>query len=162
MAFIISKQSQSKWSKNIFSIQLILIILFLLIIAAINIWASPVKSIAPIVGVVLLLAVVFYFIKSAAYNHLQKAIAISVASMSLCFFLLKEEGHHLLPTHIKVKSNKQLVRSDNSAIQNSLFDYVLGEDLNETEKSVAMYLDEQEQLLWWYRNRVRKDFHIQG
>ncbi len=80
----------------------------------------------------------------------------------LCFFLLKEEGHHLLPTHIKVKSNRQLVRSDNSPIQQSLFDYVPEEDLNDTEKTVAIYLDEQEQLLWWYRNRVRKDFHIQG
>ena len=80
----------------------------------------------------------------------------------LCFFLIQEEGHHLLPSRIKVKSNKQLVRNDNSAIQNSLFDYVPDEDLNDTEKSVAIYLDEQEQLLWWYRNRVRKDFHIQG
>ena len=67
-----------------------------------------------------------------------------------------------MPAHIKVKSNKQLVRSDNSPIQKSLFDYVPEEDINETEKSIAIYLDEQEQLLWWYRNRVRKDFHIQG
>lgn len=80
----------------------------------------------------------------------------------LCFFLIKEKGHHLLPTHIQVKSNKQLVRADNSGIQKSLFDYVAEEDINETEKTVAIYLDEQEQLLWWYRNRVRKDFHIQG
>ena len=80
----------------------------------------------------------------------------------LCFFLIHEKGHHLLPAHIKVKSNKQLVRSDNSPIQKSLFDYVPEEDINETEKSIAIYLDEQEQLLWWYRNRVRKDFHIQG
>jgi type III restriction enzyme len=80
----------------------------------------------------------------------------------LCFFLIQESGHHILPSHIKVKSNKQLVRSDNSPIQNSLFDYVPDEDLNDTEKTVAIYLDEQEQLLWWYRNRVRKDFHIQG
>jgi type III restriction enzyme len=83
-------------------------------------------------------------------------------SKKLFFFLLKGEGHHLLPKHIKVKSNKQLIRNDNSAIQNSLFDYIPDEDLNDTEKSVAIYLDEQEQLLWWYRNRVRKDFHIQG
>ncbi len=80
----------------------------------------------------------------------------------LCFFLIHEKGHHLLPSHIKVKSNRQLVRADNSPIQNSLFDYVPDEDLNETEKKVAIYLDKEEQLLWWYRNRVRKDFHIQG
>ncbi|MBN9352018.1 MAG: DEAD/DEAH box helicase family protein [Chitinophagaceae bacterium] len=80
----------------------------------------------------------------------------------LFFFLLQDKGHHLIPTHIKVKSNRQLVRSDNSPVQKSLFDYVPDEDLNETEKAVAIYLDEQEQLLWWYRNRARKDFHIQG
>lgn len=80
----------------------------------------------------------------------------------LCFFLIQEKGHHLLPSHIKVKSNKQLVRADNSPIQHSLFDYVPDEDLNETEKKVAIYLDKEEQLLWWYRNRVRRDFHIQG
>ncbi|MCC6599175.1 MAG: hypothetical protein IT223_00710 [Crocinitomicaceae bacterium] len=80
----------------------------------------------------------------------------------LCFFLIQEKGHHLLPSHIKVKSNRQLVRTDNSPIQKSLFDYVPDEDLNETEKTFASYRDEQEQLLWWYRNRVRKDFQIQG
>ncbi len=80
----------------------------------------------------------------------------------LLFFLIQEQGHHILPSHIKVKSNRQLVRSDNSPIQASLFDYVPEEDLDGTEKTVAIYLDEQEQLLWWYRNRSRKDFHIQG
>lgn len=80
----------------------------------------------------------------------------------LCFFLIREQGHHVLPPYIKVKSSRQLVRSDNSPIQKSLFDIVPEEDLNDTERAVAIYLDEQEQLLWWYRNRVRKDFHIQG
>ena len=80
----------------------------------------------------------------------------------LCFFLIQEKGYHLLPSHIKVKSNRQLVRPDNSPIQKSLFDYVPDEDLNDVEKTIAIYLDEQEQLLWWYRNRVKKDFHIQG
>jgi type III restriction enzyme len=43
-----------------------------------------------------------------------------------------------------------------------LFDYIGEEDFNDTEKAVAIYLDEQAKLLWWYRNRARKDFHIQG
>ncbi len=80
----------------------------------------------------------------------------------LCFFLICEDKCHLLPSNIKIKSNKQLVRDDNSAIQQSLFDYVADEDFNGLEKAVAVYLDEQEQLLWWYRNRVKKDFYIQG
>ena len=36
------------------------------------------------------------------------------------------------------------------------------ENINELEKSVAIYLDEQEKLLWWYRNMSRQDYHIQG
>lgn len=80
----------------------------------------------------------------------------------LFFFLLEESGHHLLPTRIKIKGNRSLVREDNSPIQKSLFDQVFEEDFNETEKSVAIYLDRQEKLLWWYRNRSRQDYHIQG
>lgn len=80
----------------------------------------------------------------------------------LCFFLVQDKGHHILPPRIKVNSNRQLVRADNSPISKSLFDYVPEEELNETEKAIAIYLDEQEQLLWWYRNRARQDFHIQG
>jgi type III restriction enzyme len=97
-------------------------------------------------------------------NRLAETVFKSLLdTKKLCFFLIKEKGHHLLPTHIQVKSNKRLINENtNAEIQKSLFDYVADEDLNETEKAVAIYLDEQEQLLWWYRNRVRKDFHIQG
>jgi len=81
----------------------------------------------------------------------------------VCFFLLSGKGGYTLPSHIKVKNNsKALVRSDNSPIQRSLFDFVPEEEFNETEKSVAIYLDEQEKLLWWYRNLSRQDFYIQG
>ncbi|MBK7097396.1 MAG: DEAD/DEAH box helicase family protein [Sphingobacteriales bacterium] len=80
----------------------------------------------------------------------------------LCFFLIESKGGFVLPSRIKVKSNKQLVRNDNTSIQRSLFDYVPEENINDLEKSVAIYLDEQEKLLWWYRNMSRQDYHIQG
>ncbi|MBX9850765.1 MAG: DEAD/DEAH box helicase family protein [Cytophagaceae bacterium] len=79
----------------------------------------------------------------------------------LCFFLLTQKGF-LLPPRINVKSNKQLVRNDNTPIQRSLFDYVPEENINDLEKSVAIYLDEQEKLLWWYRNVSQQNYHIQG
>jgi len=85
-----------------------------------------------------------------------------VADKKLCFFLLTDKGGFELPSRIKVKSNKQLVRNDNTPIQKSLFDYVPEENINDLEKSVAIYLDEQEKLLWWYRNMSRQDYHIQG
>lgn len=80
----------------------------------------------------------------------------------LHFFLISDKGGFVLPSRIKVKSNKQLIRNDNTPIQKSLFDYVPEENINELEKSVAIYLDEQEKLLWWYRNMSRQDYHIQG
>ena len=98
-AFVINKQPQPKWSKNIFIIQLVLIAILLLVVVVINGWAFPVKSIVTIIGVVLLLAVVFYFIKSTAYNLLQKAVASSVATMALCFFLLNSNFYMKLLTY---------------------------------------------------------------
>lgn len=80
----------------------------------------------------------------------------------LFFFLLAGKGHHQIPSRIKVKGNKQLVRVDNSPIQKSLFEQSFDEEFNETEKRVAIYLDEQEKLLWWYRNISRQHYHIQG
>jgi type III restriction enzyme len=85
-----------------------------------------------------------------------------VADKKLCFFLISDKGGFVLPSRIKVRSNKQLVRNDNTPIQRSLFDYVPEENINDLEKSVAIYLDEQEKLLWWYRNMSRQDYHIQG
>lgn len=85
-----------------------------------------------------------------------------VEQKKLCFFLITDKGGFILPSRIKVKSNKQLVRNDNTPIQKSLFDYVPEENINDLEKSVAIYLDEQEKLLWWYRNMSRQDYHIQG
>jgi len=85
-----------------------------------------------------------------------------VEKKKLHFFLISGEGGFVLPSRIKVKSNKQLIRNDNTPIQKSLFDYVPEENINDLEKSVAIYLDEQEKLLWWYRNMSRQDYHIQG
>ena len=85
-----------------------------------------------------------------------------IGEKKLLFFLLTKKGGFVLPSRIKVKSNKQLVRNDNTPIERSLFDYVPEENINGLEKSVAIYLDEQEKLLWWYRNMSRQDYHIQG
>jgi hypothetical protein len=47
-------------------------------------------------------------------------------------------------------------------MRQSLFDYV-PDDLNDYEKSVALFLDEHPQVLWWYRNLVGpENFSVQG
>lgn len=85
-----------------------------------------------------------------------------IAKNELFFFLIAEQGFHLLPSHIEVNKTSKLVRNNNDPIQNSLFDYVPEDDYNGLEKPVAIYLDEQERLLWWYRNMSKQHYHIQG
>ena len=86
-----------------------------------------------------------------------------IQKKTLWFFLLQDKGGYKLPGSIKVrKTAKALVKNDNTPIQRSLFDYVPEEDFNDLEKSVALYLDEQERLLWWYRNLSRQDYYVQG
>jgi type III restriction enzyme len=92
----------------------------------------------------------------------EKVFKRLVNEKKLHFFLITSEGGFSIPPRIKVRSNKQLIRDDNTAIQRSLFDQVPEENINELEKSVAIYLDKQEKLLWWYRNMSKQDYHIQG
>jgi type III restriction enzyme len=92
----------------------------------------------------------------------EKVFKKLVDDKKLHFFLITDKGGFSIPPRIKVRSNRQLVRDDNTAIQRSLFDQVPEENINELEKSVAVYLDNQEKLLWWYRNMSKQDYHIQG
>lgn len=92
----------------------------------------------------------------------EKVFKQLVNEKRLHFFLITDKGSFKIPPRIKIKSNKQLIRDDHTPIQRSLFDIVPEENLNELEKSVAIYLDKQEKLLWWYRNMSKQDYHIQG
>ena len=97
-SYIISQQSNTRWIKSIFILQLILLVILLLLTLLINAWAFPLKKPLLIPVLVLLLAIVFYFIKSGAYNRLQKAITLSVASVALLFFLLNSNFYPQLLT----------------------------------------------------------------
>ena len=86
-----------------------------------------------------------------------------IQKKTLWFFLVSGEGGYKLPPSIKVKNSaKMLVRYDNTPIQSSLFEYVPEDEFNDLEKAVALYIDEQERMLWWYRNLSRQDYSIQG
>ena len=72
-------------------------------------------------------------------------------------------GLKLPDTQIIDVSSKTLTKLNGPLVpERSLFDFVPEEDLNTTEQSVAWYLEEQEKLLWWYRNISRQDYYIQG
>lgn len=104
-AFILQQKENAKWIRAIFGIQLIIVCLLLLLGIVINAWAFPVKNIWVIVGIVLLLALVFYFFKSKVYDRLQRAVAVSVATMIFSFFLLNSNFY---PQLLKYQGGKDL------------------------------------------------------
>ena len=67
-----------------------------------------------------------------------------------------------LPREIETIQGKQANREDGSQYQRNLFDVIYEDDLNGLENKVATYLDQQERLFFWYRNRARKDYYVQG
>ena len=86
-----------------------------------------------------------------------------IETEKILFFLVLRKGGYQLPNYIKIrKGSKILLRDDNTALEKTLFDKVPEDDFNEFEKAIAIYLDEQEKLLWWFRNISRQDYYIQA
>jgi type III restriction enzyme len=81
----------------------------------------------------------------------------------MVFYLECTECRFQIPETVQIKSTRRLVHSDGEQIQRSLFDYVEDESHNEYERAVALALDRDENVLWWYRNLIGDDqFSIQG
>jgi type III restriction enzyme len=59
-------------------------------------------------------------------------------------------------------SNEPFNAEGGYPLKRSLFDYIGKENINGLERDVALYLEKQEQLLWWYRNMSRSQYRIQG
>lgn len=92
----------------------------------------------------------------------QEAFEALFKNKRLGFYLECVEGRFEIPPKIEIRGTKKLIHVDHEPIQRSLFDYV-PDDLNEYEKSVALYLDKHPEVLWWYRNLVGAQcFSIQG
>ena len=67
-----------------------------------------------------------------------------------------------LPRRIDTAIKKQANREDGGQYLLNLFERTNEDDLNGLENKVATYLDQQERLFFWYRNRPRKDYYVQG
>jgi type III restriction enzyme len=81
----------------------------------------------------------------------------------LRFLIIADTLDWTFPQQITVKpTSKTLTRKDGSQLQLSLLEFVPEDDFNETEKAVAWYLEHQTRLFFWYRNRARHDYSIQG
>ena len=86
-----------------------------------------------------------------------------LASGKMRFLVVAEDlDFNRLPAEIEVPKAKQANRTDGAPYQQNLFDVTTEDDLNGLENKVATYLDQQARLFFWYRNRARKDYYVQG
>ena len=67
-----------------------------------------------------------------------------------------------IPHAIETAPAKQANREDGGQYLLNLFERTGDDELNGLENKVATYLDQQERLFFWYRNRARRDYFIQG
>ena len=74
----------------------------------------------------------------------------------------KDLDFNQLPAKIDTASGKQANREDGGQYLLNLFERTHEDELNGLENKVATYLDQQERLFFWYRNRSRKDYYVQG
>jgi len=98
-SFIISKRYNGKWIRAFLFIQSGIVFIILSLVAFINAWAFPVKQTWVVIGMILFLAVVFYFMKSRIYTTVQKTILVTVSAMAFSFFLLNSNFYPQLLTY---------------------------------------------------------------
>jgi type III restriction enzyme len=81
----------------------------------------------------------------------------------LRFLIIGKDLEFTFPDKMKFGQDvRTLTKRDGNPLQLSLFEFVPEDDFNEPEKAVAWYLDSQKKLLFWYRNRARYDYSLQG
>ena len=86
-----------------------------------------------------------------------------INSDQLRFLVIGREFGFRFPQSIAIKPNSRtLNRKDGQQLQLSLFEFVPEDEFNETEKAVAWYLEGHQRLFFWYRNRSRYDYFLQG
>jgi len=93
------KRNNEGWQNAFYIIQVVASILLLALAAVVNVWAFPVKNTLVLIGVIILLAIVFYFLLSKSFSKIQKSILVSVSAISLLFFLLNTNFYPQLLTY---------------------------------------------------------------
>ena len=94
-----SKWNNEKWRKAFFIIQVVASLTLLIIAAVVNSWAFPITNTFVLIGFVVLLAIVFYFLINKLLSNIQKAITVPVASIALFFLLANTNFYPQLLTY---------------------------------------------------------------
>ena len=109
-AFFVSRSGNEKWERPFFVLQVIVSICLLLLAAIVSVWVFPVNQVMILPGAILLLALVFYYLLSRSFTHLQKSITVSVSTIAILFFLLNTNFYPQLLTYQAGKPMADLTR----------------------------------------------------
>jgi len=87
-----------------------------------------------------------------------------LSSGEMRFIVVAEDfGFNRLPKEQKIpERGRRALRTNGRQFELNLVDDVLEDDLNDLENAVASYMENQEELFFWYRNASRRDYRVQG
>jgi type III restriction enzyme len=106
------------------------------------------------------------FIQGEIDKQTEAAFSSLFDAHKILFYLECSECRFEIPSSVTIRSKAAftpLTHNDGKAVQRSLFDFVESESQNEYERCVALVLDRNADVLWWYRNRVGpENFTVQG
>jgi type III restriction enzyme len=104
-------------------------------------------------------------------NELNPEVTIGLAgevfhqkidNKEILFYLDKTLDFQLPKTFSASQEERQLVHTNNQPMMKTLWEWERENQFNELEKSVAYYLDEQHNLLWWYRHLPNSRYSLVG
>jgi type III restriction enzyme len=91
----------------------------------------------------------------------EKIFRDMISQDKMHFLVVANKIGYKLPKSKKAYS-PYLTKKTAAPLERSLFDPVTADEFNEMERQVAWYLDDQDKLLFWYRNIPRIDYGVQG
>lgn len=84
-----------------------------------------------------------------------------LAENHLRFLVISREANFTFQPKMQV-SPPVLTRKNGTPLQLSLFDHVAADPFNDFEKAVAWLLEGHDKMFFWYRNRSKRDYAVQG
>jgi type III restriction enzyme len=103
------------------------------------------------------------FIQENVDTQTEAAFKSLFKRKKLEFYLECAHCRFEIPSERTVPTGRQLQHDDGDLTERSLFDFVPEAQTNAYERAVALCLDQDENVLWWYRNLVGENsFAIQG
>jgi len=106
------------------------------------------------------------FIQEQVDKQMEKVFDDLFDAKRILFYLECAECRFQIPEEIRIERTgpiTPLTHDDGQRLEKSLFDFVESESRNQYERDIALVLDRQADVLWWYRNKVGEgNFAVQG